>query len=83
VRESFPGSWAQRCQVHRMRNIVCKLPEKARPGIKKLLHKAFTAQTRKLGLEQAQGIVAMYEQERGPPTSAFKSDLRGLGCRHG
>ena len=39
-----------RCQVHRLRNIVCKLPEKARPGIKKLLHKAFTAQTRKLGL---------------------------------
>jgi transposase-like protein len=46
-----------------MRNILCKLPEKARPGIKKLLHKAFTAQSHKLGLEQARGIVAMYEQE--------------------
>lgn len=43
VRECFPGSWVQRCQVHRMRNILCKLPEKARPGIKKLLQKAFTA----------------------------------------
>jgi len=57
VRECFPGSWVQRCQVHRMRNILCKLPEKARPGIKKLLHKAFTAQSHKLGVEQAQGIV--------------------------
>jgi hypothetical protein len=34
VRDCFPGSWVQRCQVHRMRNILCKLPEKARPGIK-------------------------------------------------
>jgi len=63
VRDCFPGSWVQRCQVHRMRNILCKLPERARPGIKKLLHKAFTAQSHKLGVEQAQGIVTMYEQE--------------------
>jgi len=55
VRESFPDSWAQRCQVHRMGNILCKLPEKARPGLKKLIQKAFTAQSYKLGLEQAQG----------------------------
>lgn len=63
VRESVPDSWVQRCQVHRMRNILCKLPEKARPGIKKLLQKAFTAQSHKSGLEQAQAVVAMYEQE--------------------
>ena len=57
IRSVF-GEWAlvQRCQVHRMRNILCKLPEKARPGIKKLLHKAFTARSYKLGLEQAQGL---------------------------
>jgi hypothetical protein len=60
VRECFTGAWVQRCQVHRMRNIVCKLPKKARPGIKKLLQKAFTAQSHKWGLEQALGIVAMY-----------------------
>jgi len=57
VRECFPGAWVQRrCQVHRMRNILSKLSEKARPGIKKLLHKAFTARSYKLGLEQAQGL---------------------------
>jgi transposase-like protein len=46
-----------------MRNILCKLPEKARPGIKKLIQKAFTAQSHKTGLERAQAVVAMYEQE--------------------
>jgi putative transposase len=53
VRECFPNAWVQRCQVHRMRNILCKLPEKARPGLKRLLQKAFTAVTHKKGLEQA------------------------------
>jgi putative transposase len=75
VRECFPGSWVQRCQVHRMRNILCKLPEKARPGIKKLLHKAFTAQSHKLGVEQAQGIVAMYEQEYPEAMKCLRTDL--------
>jgi len=63
VRESFPDSWVQRCQVHRMRNILCKLPEKARPGLKKLIQKAFTAQSYKAGVEQAQAVVAMYQEQ--------------------
>jgi putative transposase len=43
VGECFPGTLVQQCQVHRMRNILCRLPEKARPGLKKLIQKAFTA----------------------------------------
>jgi len=34
-----------------MRNILRKLPEMARPGLKKLIQKAFTAQSYKAGLE--------------------------------
>ena len=63
VRESFPDSWVQRCQVHRMRNILCKLPENARPGLKKLIHKAFTAQSYKAGLAEARAVVAMYQDQ--------------------
>ena len=58
-----------------MRNILWKLPEKARPGIKKLLQKAFTAQSHKAGLEQAQGIVAMYEQEYPEAMKCLATDL--------
>jgi len=75
VRECFPGSWVQRCQAHRMRNILCKLPEKARPGITKLLHKAFAAQSHKLGVEQAQGIVAMYEKDYPEAMKCLATDL--------
>ena len=55
-----------------MRNILCKLPEKARPGLKKLIQKAFPAQTFKAGLEQAQAIVAMYEED-------YSGAMRRLG----
>jgi putative transposase len=58
VRECFPDSWVQRGQVHRMPNILCKLPAKARPGLKKLIQKAFTAQSHESGLEQAEAVVA-------------------------
>src|SRR5206468_4898907 len=71
----FPEAWVQRCQVHRMRNILCKLPEKARPGLKKLLQKAFTAKSFKAGLEQAQGIVAAYQKDYPEAMKCLRTDL--------
>ena len=75
VRECFPDAWVQRCQVHRMRNILCKLPEKARPGLKKLIQKAFTAQSYKAGLEQAQAVVAMYREQFPEAMKCLATDL--------
>ncbi len=75
VRECFPDAWVQRCQVHRMRNILCKLPEKARPGLKKLIQKGFTAQSHKAGLEQAKAVVAMYEKEYPEAMKCLATDL--------
>jgi transposase-like protein len=75
VRESFPDAWVQRCQVHRMRNILCKLPEKARPGLKKLIQKAFTAASYKKGLEQAQGIVATYREQFPEAMKCLANDV--------
>ena len=75
VRECFPGAWVQRCQVHKMRNIVCKLPQKARAGIKKLIQKAFTAKSYKEGLEQARGIMAMYQEQFPEAMKCLGADL--------
>ena len=75
VRESFPEAWVQRCQVHRMRNILCKLPEKARPALKKLLRKAFPAQSFQAGLEQAQEIVAAYQEDYPEAMKCLATDL--------
>jgi transposase-like protein len=75
MRECFPDAWVQRCQVHRMRNILCKLPEKARPGLKRLIQKAFTAASYKKGLAQAQGIVAMYREQFSEAMKCLAMDL--------
>jgi len=75
VRESFAGAWVQRCQVHRMRNILCKLPEKSRPGLKKLLRKAFTAQSFAAGLEQAKALVVAYQEDYPEAMKCLACDL--------
>jgi transposase-like protein len=75
VRECWPQALVQRCQVHKMRNILCKLPQTARAGIKKLIQKAFTAKTLAEGLEQARGIVAMYEADYPEAMKCLAADL--------
>jgi putative transposase len=75
VRECWPQALVQRCQVHKMRNILCKLPQQARAGIKKLIQKAFTARTLAEGLEQARGIVAMYQHDYPEAMKCLAADL--------
>src|SRR5512136_858090 len=58
-----------------MRNILCKLPEKARLGLKKLIHKAFIAQSYKAGLAEARAVVAMYEQDYPEAMTCLGTDL--------
>lgn len=43
IKEVFPGSLRQRCQVHKMRNILCKLPRTAVSEIKRLVQQVFLA----------------------------------------
>jgi putative transposase len=62
VRRKFPTSLVQRCQVHKMRNVLCKLPAVARPTLKKLIHRAFTAATYAEGLAQARAIIDQYRE---------------------
>ena len=75
VRECFPNALVQRCQVHKMRNILGKLPQKAVFGIKKLIQKAFTARTHPEGLQQAQAIVEMYQKDFPEAMKCLAADL--------
>jgi putative transposase len=72
ARRKFPHSLIQRCQVHRMRNIMAKLPSVARPTLKKLIQKAFTARSYQEGLAQAQQIIQQYQE-------AFPAAMKCLG----
>jgi putative transposase len=52
-----------------------KLPEKARPGLKRLIQKAFTAASYKKGHEQAQGIVVSYRDQFPEAIKCLATDL--------
>lgn len=75
VARKFPGALVQRCQVHKMRNILTKLPHVARPTLKKLIYKAFTAKSYKEGMEQAQKIVADYQESFPAAMKCLGKDL--------
>ena len=72
VRRKFAGSLVQRCQVHKMRNIINKLPQVARPTLKKLIYKAFTARSYEEGFEQAKKIIEDYQE-------SFPAAMKCLG----
>lgn len=75
VRRKFAGALVQRCQVHKMRNIVNKLPHVARPTLKKLIYKAFTARSYKEGMAQARTIITEYKESFPAAIKCLEQDL--------
>ena len=75
VRRKFAGSLVQRCQVHKMRNIINKLPQVARPTLKKLIYKAFTARSYEEGFEQAKKIIEDYQESFPAAMKCLGQDL--------
>jgi transposase-like protein len=72
IRRKLAGALVQRCQVHKMRNVLCKLPQLARPTVKRLIQKAFTARSYQEGLAQARAIIAEHRE-------AFPAAMKCLG----
>jgi putative transposase len=75
VKRKLPGSLIQRCQVHRMRNIMNKLPHVARPMLKKLIRKAFTAARYEEGLAQARSVIEQYRDSYPAAMKCLEQDL--------
>lgn len=75
VRRKFPASLLQRCQVHKMHNIMVKLPRVARPMPKKLIRKAFTAARYEEGLAQARSVIDQYKDAYPSAMKCLERDL--------
>jgi transposase-like protein len=75
VEHKLRDSLIQRCQVHKMRNILNKLPHLARPTLKKLIQAAFTARSYKDGLAQARAIIAEYREAFPEAMKCLERDL--------
>lgn len=75
VGRKYPGTLIQRCQVHKMRNIINKLPHVARASLKKLIHRAFTAARHAEGLAQARSIIEQYKDAYPAAMKCLEQDL--------
>ena len=75
VRRKYPDTLIQRCQVHRMRNIISKLPHVARASLKKLIQRAFTAARYEEGMAQAQSIIDQYKDSYPAAMKCLAQDL--------
>jgi putative transposase len=75
VGRKLPNTLVQRCQVHKLRNIVNKLPHVARPAIRRLIRKAFVAARYEEGLAQARSIIEQYRDQFPAAMRCLEQDL--------
>jgi putative transposase len=75
VGRKLPNTLVQRCQVHKLRNIVNKLPLVARPAIRRLIRKAFGAARYEEGLAQARSVIDQYREQFPAAMKCLEQDL--------
>lgn len=77
VEEVFPLGLRQRCQKHKMQNILGKVPRQAAPMLRKEICKAFHAQSYPEGLRIGRQVIERFK-DRFP--SAMKCMAEDLGA---
>ena len=65
----WPKSLPQKCQTHKMRNILGKLPRGVQGEMKKQIHRVFRAETYEQGLARGRKLIADY-RDRYPNAMA-------------
>jgi putative transposase len=73
--ECFPRAARQRCLVHRMRNLVVKVPEPAWLEFKERVRACYQAPSRAIARELRAGLVADYERELPNAVACFEDDF--------
>jgi len=75
ISEMWSKSLRQRCLVHKVRNIVAKLPSEAVPEVKAHLRSVFEAPTYEAGKKRAQEVLEKYQALYPAAMKAFSEDL--------
>lgn len=75
IREVFPNSLKQRCQVHKMRNILCKLPKKAITELKPLILQVFRAKSYEEGIRKGRELIARFKEIYPSAMECLENDL--------
>jgi transposase-like protein len=76
LRECF-GDLAvvQRCQVHKLRNVLDHLPERLRPSVAKAMHQAWSAADAKLARRQLERLAASLERQHPSAAASLREGL--------
>lgn len=76
IREVFPQSLKQRCQVHKMRNILSKLPKSVIAEVKPLIWQVFRAKSYELGLEKGRQLIERFKQRYPSAMECLEKNLQ-------
>lgn len=75
VKQVFPGVRRQRCQVHKLRNILAKLPRLAATHLKPLLQQVFLAPDHATGLRRGRALIARFRTRFPSAMECLEKDL--------
>ncbi|MDI6788934.1 MAG: IS256 family transposase [Planctomycetota bacterium] len=75
IQEVFPKSYKQRCQVHKMRNILSKLPDYAIAEIKPMIWEVFRAENYEDGMTKGKKLIAKYRNQYPSAMECLEKDL--------
>lgn len=75
LREVFPHALKQRCQVHKMRNVLAKLPRLIQAKMKRLIHQVFYAASYDEGLRRGRALIARFQARYPSAMACLEEDL--------
>lgn len=75
IREVFPNAHRQRCQVHKMRNILCKLPRGVLKEMKRLIQRVFLAPSYEVGLRLGRALINRFKGRYSAAMECLEKDL--------
>jgi transposase-like protein len=75
IRRMWPRAYRQRCQVHKMRNILSKLPRAMQGKMKKLVKQVFLAPTYEKALTLGRSMVTRFRDRYPSAMECLEKDL--------
>lgn len=75
VKRMWPRAFRQHCQVHKMRNILAKLPRAMQGQMKRLIHQVFRAPSHGQALKRGRALIAQFRDRYRAAMECLERDL--------
>jgi putative transposase len=86
VKEVFPKSLRQRCLAHKTRNVLDKVPDSAREGVKAMIRAAYYAPNQEVANQIAADVLKKFQKEYPSAMTSFQDDWEAciayMRCPH-